>query len=63
VPLVRINLRAGRSLECRKSLGEGVHRAMIEALAIPPDDRFPGDYGAPAGRTRTTGLSVVDDES
>jgi hypothetical protein len=40
MPLVRIDLRTGSSLEYRKSLGDGVHRAMIEALAIPPDDRF-----------------------
>jgi 4-oxalocrotonate tautomerase len=40
MPLVRISLRQGKSVEYRKSIGEGVHRAMIEALAIPPDDRF-----------------------
>ena len=40
MPLVRINLRQGKSAEYRKALGDGVHRAMIEALAIPPDDRF-----------------------
>ena len=40
MPLVRIDLRAGTSPEYRKALGDGVHRAMIEALAIPPDDRF-----------------------
>ena len=40
MPLVRIDLRAGKSEEYRKALGDGVHQAMIEALAIPPDDRF-----------------------
>lgn len=40
MPLVRIDLRAGKSPEYRKALGDGVHRAMIEALTIPPDDRF-----------------------
>ncbi len=40
MPLVRISLREGTSPEYRKALGDGVHRAMIEALAIPPDDRF-----------------------
>ena len=40
MPFVRIDLCAGTSPEYRKSLGEGVHRALIEALAIPPDDRF-----------------------
>jgi 4-oxalocrotonate tautomerase len=40
MPLVRIDLRVGTPAEYRKALGDGVHRAMIEALAIPPDDRF-----------------------
>ena len=40
MPLVRISLRQGTSPEYRKALGDGVHRAMVEALAIPPDDRF-----------------------
>jgi phenylpyruvate tautomerase PptA (4-oxalocrotonate tautomerase family) len=40
MPLVRISLRQGTSAEYRKALSDGVHRAMIEALAIPPDDRF-----------------------
>lgn len=40
MPLVRIDLRSGKSPEYRKALGDSVHRAMIEALAIPPDDHF-----------------------
>jgi phenylpyruvate tautomerase PptA (4-oxalocrotonate tautomerase family) len=40
MPLVRIFLRPGRSVEYRRALGDGVHRALVEALAIPPDDRF-----------------------
>ena len=40
MPLVRIDLRAGKSEEYRKALGDGVHRAMVEALGAPPDDRF-----------------------
>jgi 4-oxalocrotonate tautomerase len=40
MPLVRIDLRAGSSPDYRRAIGDGVHRAMIEALAIPPDDRF-----------------------
>jgi 4-oxalocrotonate tautomerase len=40
MPLVRIDLRQGTSSEYRKALEDGVHRAMIEALAITPDDRF-----------------------
>jgi 4-oxalocrotonate tautomerase len=40
MPLVRIDLREGTSPEYRSALADGVHRAMVEALAIPPDDRF-----------------------
>jgi 4-oxalocrotonate tautomerase len=40
MPLVRISLRSGTSPEYRKALGDGIHRAMVEAIAIPPDDRF-----------------------
>ena len=40
MPLVRIDLRAGKSAEYRKALGDGVHRAMVEAMAVPADDRF-----------------------
>jgi 4-oxalocrotonate tautomerase len=40
MPLVRIDLLQGTSLEYRKSIGDGVHQAMVEALAVPADDRF-----------------------
>ena len=40
MPLVRISLRQGTSPEYRKAVGDGVHRAMVEALAVPPDDHF-----------------------
>ncbi|HXH67703.1 MAG TPA: tautomerase family protein [Candidatus Limnocylindrales bacterium] len=40
MPLVRIDLRAGKPEEYRKALGEGVHRAMVEAQGVPGDDRF-----------------------
>jgi 4-oxalocrotonate tautomerase len=40
MPLVRISLREGKSEQYRKALGEGVHRAMVEAIDAPPGDRF-----------------------
>jgi 4-oxalocrotonate tautomerase len=40
MPLVRIDLRSGTSVQYRKAIGEGVHQAMVDALAIPPDDHF-----------------------
>jgi 4-oxalocrotonate tautomerase len=40
MPLVRISVRQGKSAEYRKALGDGVHQAMIEAMAVPPEDKF-----------------------
>jgi len=40
MPFVRISLHQGASPEYRKAIADGVHRAMVEAIAIPPDDRF-----------------------
>ena len=40
MPPVRISIRQGASAEYRKALSDGVHCAMVEAIAIPPDDRF-----------------------
>jgi phenylpyruvate tautomerase PptA (4-oxalocrotonate tautomerase family) len=40
MPLVRISLRQGTSPAYRQAIADGVHRAMVESLAIPPDDRF-----------------------
>jgi 4-oxalocrotonate tautomerase len=40
MPLVRIDLLQGTSPEYRKSIGDGVHQAMVESLAVPEGDRF-----------------------
>src|ERR1700681_1623597 len=40
MPFVRIFLRAGTSPEYRKALGDGVHRALVETIAVPPNDHF-----------------------
>lgn len=40
MPLVRIALREGTSAEYRRAIADGVHQAMVEAIAIPADDRF-----------------------
>ena len=40
MPLVRIDLQQGTSPAYRRAIADGVHTAMIEAIAIPPDDRF-----------------------
>jgi len=40
MPLVRISLLQGTTPEYRKAIGDGVHRAMVESLAVPPEDKF-----------------------
>ena len=40
MPLVRIDIIKGRSAEQRRSVGDAVHRALVEALGIPAQDRF-----------------------
>jgi hypothetical protein len=37
---VPISLREGKSEPYRKALADGVHQAMVEAIEIPPEDRF-----------------------
>ena len=40
MPLVQISLREGTNPNYRKAIAEGVHQAMIDAIAVPPKDRF-----------------------
>ncbi|MGA2376349.1 MAG: tautomerase family protein [Candidatus Sulfotelmatobacter sp.] len=40
MPLIRISLREGKTEEYRKALGDGVHRALVEAMDAPAQDRF-----------------------
>jgi phenylpyruvate tautomerase PptA (4-oxalocrotonate tautomerase family) len=40
MPLVRISLREGTTPGYRKAIAEGVHQAMVEAMAVPAKDRF-----------------------
>lgn len=40
MPLVRISLRQGKPAAYRKAIGDGVHQALVEAISVPPLDRF-----------------------
>ena len=40
MPLVRIDLRQGRSPEDRRAIADAVHRAMVETINVPEKDRF-----------------------
>ena len=41
MPLVRIDIIKGRTAAQRRSVGDAVHRALVEALGVPAADRFP----------------------
>jgi phenylpyruvate tautomerase PptA (4-oxalocrotonate tautomerase family) len=40
MPLVRVALRKGKSPEYRRAMSDSIHRAMVEAIKIPEQDRF-----------------------
>lgn len=40
MPLVRISIPQGTPPSVRKAIGECVHDAMVEAINVPPADRF-----------------------
>jgi phenylpyruvate tautomerase PptA (4-oxalocrotonate tautomerase family) len=40
MPLVHISLREGKSEAYRRALADGIHQAMVEAINVPPSDRF-----------------------
>jgi 4-oxalocrotonate tautomerase len=40
MPLQRIDLSTQRSAEVRARLADAVHRALVETISVPVDDRF-----------------------
>lgn len=40
MPLVRISLLEGKTDSFLQKTGDAVHRAMVETIAVPPQDRF-----------------------
>jgi 4-oxalocrotonate tautomerase len=40
MPLVRIDLRKGKSAPYKKAIGDAVYRAMRETFVVPDEDRF-----------------------
>ena len=40
MPLVRITLAQGTGADHRRTIADGVHQALVETAAVPPDDRF-----------------------
>ena len=50
MPLVRIDLRQGKTSEYRRKIGDMVYRAMRETIAMPEHDRFQVITEHPADR-------------
>ena len=48
MPLVRITLAQGTSADHRRAIAHGVHQALVETAAVPPDDRFQSVHEVPA---------------
>jgi 4-oxalocrotonate tautomerase len=40
MPLVRIAVRKGTKAEFRRALSDSIHRAMVETIGIPEQDKF-----------------------
>jgi hypothetical protein len=40
MPLVRISLSRGKTLEYRRAVADSIHRALVDAIKIPGKDRF-----------------------
>jgi 4-oxalocrotonate tautomerase len=69
MPLVRISLVKGKPEAYRRKVGDAIHRALVEALGVPPLDRFqlitehePGDLVYDAnylGIARSSDLVIV----
>jgi 4-oxalocrotonate tautomerase len=40
MPLVRIDLRKGKSSAYKKTIADGIYRALRETFTVPDEDRF-----------------------
>ena len=40
MPLVRIDLKRGKSAAHKKAICDGIYRAMLETFSVPKEDRF-----------------------
>ena len=69
MPLVRISLARGKPESYRRKVGDAIHRALVEAIGVPPRDRFqiitehaPGDIVYDSnylGIARTSDILIV----
>jgi phenylpyruvate tautomerase PptA (4-oxalocrotonate tautomerase family) len=40
MPLVRISLPRGKTRAYRQAVADGIHRALVDVIGVPPKDRF-----------------------
>jgi 4-oxalocrotonate tautomerase len=59
MPLIRIDLREGKSEEYKKAIADGVHKALVEGAGAPADDRFQVITEHPAGSIIYDPISLV----
>ncbi|WP_414468814.1 tautomerase family protein [Methanobacterium sp. ACI-7] len=64
-PLVKIEIRKGKSDEYKKALLDGVHDALVEAIRIPDYDRFQRLYeldalNFEAPETKTDNVTIIE---
>jgi phenylpyruvate tautomerase PptA (4-oxalocrotonate tautomerase family) len=65
MPLVKIEIRKGKSDEYKKSVLDGVHDALVESIKIPDHDRFqrlyeldPANLESP--ETKTDNVTIIE---
>ena len=70
MPLVRISLPKGKSVQYRRAISAGVHRALVETFGVPEQDLFqiisehdPGSEivhaGSYLGNSYTDALTII----
>lgn len=40
MPLIRIEMRRGKSRDYRRAVADGIHRALVDGIGVPLKDRF-----------------------
>ncbi len=40
MPMTRISLLKGKSIEYLRAISDSLHQALVDAFEVPPDDRF-----------------------
>ena len=66
MPLVKVEIRKGKSREYKKAILDGVHDALVQAIKIPDHDRFQrvyeldeANFEAPEGKTDSVTLIEI----